>query len=617
MRKMICNLCSRSFCNNCSYFGDPVEVLGDRDDTVCWTSKISYLVRKKQSQEAIGEFKMMLFNEIRPNYITILSVIRGIGELDMENMTREIHCFAIKIGLETDISVATALIGIYSVQDLVIVRKLFDKIPNKDVILLSAVVSACAKRGYPVEAFDLFREMQFFSICPNYVTIISVLPACANLGALSCGKEIHGFSIKRPFCSLTTVQNSLVDMYAKCGNLKNSIQVFNGILKKDIVSWKTMIRGCITNDCPIKALTYFSQMRTYSFQLDETIIGDMVGVTLEADEPQWGLTFHSLLLKKGFLAFVSIGTSLLQMYAKFGIVGSARILFDQLIYKDLIAWSSMISVYAQSENPFNALDIFKQMQSANEKPNEITFVSLLQAFASMRAQELGEIIQAHVTKSGHLSNPFLSSSLIDLYCKVGRINEGKCLFNQIPIKDLICWSSMINGYGINGYGNDALATFSRMLNCGIKPNEVTFVSVLSACSHCGLEYEGWSLFYSMEENYHIIPKLAHYACMVDLLSRRGNVEEALKFVDKMPLEPDKRIWGAILAGCRLTRGSLKIAEFVAKRLIELDKENPSYYVILSNLYAEEGRWGDMEKMRKYVDAKGLKKTIGYSMVEAN
>ncbi|KAK9273090.1 hypothetical protein L1049_017897 [Liquidambar formosana] len=176
---------------------------------------------------------------------------------------------------------------------------------------------------------------------------------------------------------------------------------------------------------------------------------------------------------------------------------------------------------------------------------------------------------------------------------------------------------MINGYGLNGYGTEALKTFADMLHCGIKPNEIVFISVLSACSHCGLEYEGWSWFYSMEEKYGVPPKLAHYACMVDLLSRQGNIEEALEFVNKMPVEPDKRIWGALLAGCRLTPGSIEIAELVADRLVGLDPQNTSYYVILSNLYADQGRWGDVERLRKLLDERGLRKTVGCSMIEAN
>ncbi|KAA8516048.1 hypothetical protein F0562_019227 [Nyssa sinensis] len=574
---------------NRPYFEDPVEVFGENDNIILWTSKISGLVRRSKPEEAIGLFKMMLMNEQRPNYVTALSVMQAVAALGWENMMMEIHGLVIKMGFESEVSVVTALLGTYSLRDMPKAWKVFYQMPNKDVVLWSAMVASCVKNGQYIEAFEIFREMQFYGVQPNHVSVVSILPACANLAAFSFGKQIHGFSIKKLPHSLTNVQNSLVDMYAKCGNLEASIRVFKGIERKDLISWRTMIHGCIENECPKIALNVFSQMRSCFFEPDDTIIRDAIGASSQAENLKFGVGFHSYMLKSGFMAFVSIVTALLQMYAKLGEVMSARILFNQLHDKDLIAWSAMISAYAQSGHPSDALHTFREMQSTNERPNEITFVSLLQACSSLGAQELGESIHAHVTKAGYSPNGFLTSALIDLYCKFGRIRQGKALFDEIPVKDLICWSSMINGYGINGFGNEALEAFSKMLNCGIKPNDIVFISVLSACSHCGLDYEGWNWFYAMEEIYSITPKLAHCACMVDLLSRQGNIEAALEFVNKMPIEPDKRIWGALLAGCRFTHGSIEIAELVAEQLIGLDPQNTSYYVILSNLYAEQGK----------------------------
>ncbi|KAI8024724.1 Pentatricopeptide repeat-containing protein [Camellia lanceoleosa] len=600
-----------------SYFEDPIEFFGENRSVISWTSKISSLVRRDKPEEAIGLFKTMLLSEQRPNYVTILSIVRAVGASGFENMTRVIHGLLIKMGFESEMSVVTTLLGVYTSWDVEIVWKLFDQVPDKDMVLWNAMLSVCTKSGQYIEAFEIFREMQYNGVQPSHVSIVSILPACGALCTLSFGKQIHGFSIKREYYFLTNVQNSLVDMYAKCGYLETSIQVFNRIENKDLVSWRTMIHGCIENKCPRAALNMFSGMRSCCFKPDEVIILDAIGACGEEEKFTLGMGLHGYILKSGFLAFVSVMTALLQMYAKFGEIGSARILFSQIQKKDFIAWSAMISAYAQSGHSLKALDTFKKMQSTNEKPNEITFVSVLQGCSSMGVQELGESIHAHMTKAGYSSNAFLISALIDLYCKFGRIRQGKAIFDEILIKDLVCWSSMINGYGINGYGNEALETFSNMLNCGIKPNEVVFISLLSACSHCGLENEGWNWFYAMEKIYGITPKLAHYACMVDLLSRQGHVEDALEFVKSMPIEPDNRIWGALLAGCRSICGSIEIAEFVVEQLVCLDPENTSCYVVLSNLYAEQCRWEDVEKMRKLVDKKGLRKETGYSIIEAN
>ncbi|RAL38900.1 hypothetical protein DM860_015261 [Cuscuta australis] len=586
----------------------------ENDDVVSWTWTISDFVKKNQPQKAIGLFKRMLMSNQRPNYVTVLSSIQASSSMGSEMLGMEIHSFAVKMGFESETPIITALLGFYSVWDMGSAFKLFLLAPEKDVILWSAMISAFVKAGEYIMAIDLFKEMQLCGVEPNYVSILSVIPACANLSDLRSGRELHGLSIKRSFISHLNVQNSLLDMYAKCGSLNESISIFENIERKDLVSWKNIITGCINNDCPRVALNYFQAMQIYCFEMDERIIREVIGMSSRLDDTKTGQGIHSFALKSGFLECVSVVTALLQMYATSGNIESARSLFDSLGQKDIIAWSAMISAYAQSEQPSNALTIFKWMQLEEKKANEFSFVSLLQACSSMAAQDFGEAVHAQVLKFGFTSNAFVASALIDMYCKFGKIHQGKAFFDEKSKKDLVCWSSMINGYGINGHGSEALECFLDMLSYGVQPNDVVFISVLSACSHCGLEYEAWNWFHVMEEKYDITPKLAHYACMVDMLSRQGNVEQALEFVNKMPIEPDKRIWGAVLAGCRKTHGSSEISELVAKQLISLEPKNASHYVVLSNLYADQGKWEEVEKLRQLINGKTRKKWMGYSAI---
>ncbi|KAM3218579.1 pentatricopeptide repeat-containing protein like [Capsicum annuum] len=551
------------------FFVDPTK-FAEKQNVRSW---ISSLVRENQSIEAINLFKTMLKNEQKPNYVTVLSVIRAAEK--WQSMVRGIHGFTIKMGFELELPVVTALVGVYSVWDMDSAWQLFNDTKDKDVILWSAMASTCVKSGEYVEAIELFRRMLFCGVEPNYVSFVGIVPACANLGALRVGKEIHAYTIKILFISHVNIQNSLVDMYAKCGSLKTSVTVFRGIEKKDLVSWRTMIHGCVENDHFSEALRLFSEMRYCCFEPDEGVIREVIGALSQLNEIKIGECFLSFVLKQGYLGSVSVVTALVHMFGGFGDIESARSLFDCLKPKDLIAWSTMIAAYAQNECPSNALDIYRLMQSANEKPNEIIYVSLIQACSSMAAEDIGEGIHGQVIKSGNTSNAFLISSLIDMYCRFGRISQGEAIFSECPNRDLICWSSMINGYGINGHGNEALQCFLNMLNSGIKPNDVVFVSVLSTCSHCGLEYEGWNWFHAMKERYGVTPKLAHYACMVDMLSRQGNIEQAFEFVNNMPIEADKRIWGTLLAGCRKTRVSVEISDIVSKQLIALELEKNS------------------------------------------
>ncbi|XP_073125085.1 pentatricopeptide repeat-containing protein At4g33990-like [Henckelia pumila] len=597
---------------------DPFDYFNENDVPKSWTSKISSLVRDNQPREAIRIFKSIIANRQSSNFVTVLSVIKAVGLIGSKDMVFGIHGYAIKVGcVESEVSVVTALVGVYSSFDMGIAWKLFYQTANRDIVLWSAMVSACVSNGEYLEAFKLLKEMVSLGVQPNHVTVASILPACADLGALNMGKEIHNYCIKKVFYAHTVFQNSLLGMYARCGDLKTALHVFNDMQNKDIVSWRIVIRSCVENEFPRKALKLFLKFRCSSFEkADEFIILEVIGAYSELDENFIRNGFHSLVLKTGFTAFVSVVTELLQEYAKFGNIESARSLFDQLDGKDLIAWSVMISIYTQSSRPNDAFDLLRLMQLANQKPNEFSFVSLLQACTSINAMEVGESVQAQIIKDGYSTYTFLMSALIDMYCRFGKVRQGESVFYENLTNDFICWSSMINGYAINGCGEEVLECFSDMLSLGIEPNDVIFISILSSCSHSGLEYEGWNWFYAMEEAYGIRPNLAHYACMVDMLSRQGNIEEALEFVYKMPIEPDKRIWGALLAGVQNTRGNTEILELVVEKLNSLDPENTSYLVVLSNLYAEHGRWEEVEKLRNMIDNKFLKKSRGYSTVSS-
>ncbi|KAG9441251.1 hypothetical protein H6P81_017105 [Aristolochia fimbriata] len=585
-------------------------------NVISWTSTISSLVRSDRFVEAIGCFKGMLLAGERPNDVTIVSVARAFSWMDSEVLTREVHGFVIKTGLDSEASAVTAILGLYSVHAIAEAVELFNETPRKDLILWSAMVSACTKSKNFNQAIEKFREMQYSGMQPNNVSVVSVLPACAHLRCLLFGKELHAFSIKKLFYSDTNLHNALMDFYSKCGNLYSSILVFDRIPVTDLVSWNTITRACLDNQNPREVLCIFTRIGTSHVIPNETTFLNVLLACPKTKEIQFGLGLHCSIVKSGYSASISVGTALLTMYSGFGEIDSCRQLFDTLHPKDIVVWSAMVSVYAQAGQPMMALNTFKQLQSANEQPNEITLVSLLQACSLMGAEKQGKSIHGHVYRKEYSKHLFLSSALIDFYCKLGKLSQATAVFDQIDTKDLICWSSMINGYGINGAGTEALEAFHSMLQHGWKPNDVVFLSVLSACSHCGMLDDGWKWFNCMKE-YGVTPNLAHYSCMVDLLSRQGLINEAMQMIRSMPMEPDATVWGAILAGCRAGNGDTEIMELAAKELIRLDPDNMSYYVILSNLYADHCLWEDVERLRRLMSEKRLQKTSGCSMVEAN
>lgn len=540
-------------------------------------SNCSTKLLKKASFTATRMFFSSATGRIDSNYSRKVSqIIRAINSEASDDIKCGIHTIAIKSALNLEAAVATSLISFYlHLNDLESARSLFYLITTKDLISWSALISGLRKCGEFMEAINVFRSMQSCFHNPNLVTFLGVLPACANTGSLQYGKQIHGSVVRRELHLEASLQNAIIDMYVKCNKTNAASSVFDAMEKKDTISWMNLIIGCIENGELWKAIDYFSRMRTSQMEPGEIIVRNLIAKCHQVNCFKFGIELHCCCIKNGLLALASIGTAILKMYANFKEVEMAQILFRDLQHKDHITWSAMISVCSQTKQPIRALNLFKDMVTENVRVNEITLVSLLQACSLLGALQLGRCTHGRLTKLGYNCNVFVISSLINFYCKLGIPGKAEILFSGLQENDLVCWSSMINGYGINGHGEKAIRSFSFMLECGLMPNEIVFTSLLSACRHRGLLDDGLQWFNSMEEKFGVPPCLAHYACIVDLLGSKGKVERALEFIRTMPFEPDASIWIALLNWCGTSDGDLKVAEVAAEKLVRIDPNDAS------------------------------------------
>ncbi|OVA14852.1 Pentatricopeptide repeat [Macleaya cordata] len=283
--------------------------------------------------------------------------------------------------------------------------------------------------------------------------------------------------------------------------------------------------------------------------------------------------------------------------------------------RDVVSWTVLIEGNRNAGRLNDALFAFERMQFSGVEPNRVTMVNALSACASSGVLEMGVWIHDYITRNGWEFDVILGTSLIDMYGKCGKIEMGLCVFESMSEKNVFTWNSLIRGLALAKNVEEALDWFFKMQKEGIKADEVTLIGVLCACSHGGLVERGRQIFRLLiNGNYGFSPNIKHYGCMVDLLGRAGFLEEALEFIEYMPFEPTKAMWGALLGGSR-ANGDLKLSEFSVRRLVELEPENGSYYVLLSNLYAEMGRWGDVEKVRRMMKEKGLEKDLGCSFIE--
>lgn len=499
-----------------------------------------------------------------------------------------------------------------------------------------------------VEAIDFYVRMLSCGVKPNSYTLPFLLKSCAKFAGTHEGKQIHSHVLKLGLESNPFVHASLVNMYAQTGELgcaelvlrKSSLpnvvsftalitgyasqgclddarRTFDEIPVRDTVSWNAMIAGYAQNGRFIEALEFFEEMKKANVAPTETTIVTVLSACAQSGSLELANSIRSWIEDQGLVSSVRLVTALIDLYSKCGELDKARDLFEGISQKDVISWNAMLSGYSHTNDYKEALVLFRKMQQTKIEPTDMTFVSILPACAHLGALDLGKWIHGCINKNFPCStNLCLWTSLIHMYARCGDIEAAKQVFGGMQNKSLSSWNAMISGLGMHGDACMALEHFRQMRDQGFRPDHITFIGVLSACSHAGLVDLGRQCFNSMVEDYNILPKLHHYGCMIDLLGRAGLFDEAEALVKNMEMKPDGAIWSSLLAACRM-HGKVEFGEFAAKCLFELEPENPGPYVLLSNIYADAGRWEDVARIRTKLNDKGMKKVPGCSSIEVD
>ncbi|XP_062078946.1 pentatricopeptide repeat-containing protein At4g21065-like [Humulus lupulus] len=422
-------------------------------------------------------------------------------------------------------------------------QTIFERVEKPEIYLWNSCLKALAEGDCPNDAVLLFYQLRKFGVFPDSFTLSFVLKACLRLLDVGNGRIVHGYVEKLGLSSNLFLQNTIVHLYASCGEMADAWLLFDKMSDRDVVTWNIMITQLIKRD-------------------------DIEG---------------------------------------------ACGLFSQMPERNLRSWTLMIAGCVQCGKPKEAIRLFLELEKAGLKPNEVTVVAVLSACADLGDLHLGRRIHEYSTRSGFGRNVRVSNTLIDMFIKCGCLEEAQGVFNEMKERTVVSWSAMIQGLAMHGKAEEALKLFSKMIRVGVKPNWVTFLGLLHACSHMGLVEEGRKFFTSMTRDYGIVPKIEHYGSLVDLLSRAGLLQEAHEFIKNMPIKPNGVVWGALLGGCKVHK-NIELAEEAIKHLSELDPLNDGYYVVLSNIYAEAERWEDAARVRKLMRDRGVKKTPGASSI---
>ncbi|XP_057817148.2 pentatricopeptide repeat-containing protein At3g12770-like [Cryptomeria japonica] len=586
-------------------------------NVISWNVMIAGYEQNGFVEKALETFQQMQLVGVKPDSATFASILPACGKMGALEQGMDIHQSIKDRGISSNVVVATALLDMYAkCGSIDKARELFDKISQRNVVPWTAMISGYAQIGFVEKALETFKQMHLAGVKPNPATFASILPACAKIGALEQGREIHQSITEGGFLSDVVVASALVDMYAKCGSIDKAQTLFDTMPRRDVVSWNAMIAGYAQNGFAEEALKTFEQMQLAGVKADSTTFASILPACAKMGALEQGMNIHQSIKDRGILSDVVVATALVDMYAKCGSIDKAHELFDKMPQKNVVSWNAMIVGYAQNGFVEKALEIFKQMRLAGVKPNCTTFASILPACGKMGALEQGMDIHQSIMEEGILSEGVVANALVDMYAKCGSIDKARELFDKTPQRDVFSWNTMIAGYAQNGSCKDALKIFELMKSSGTCPDTVTFACVLFACSHAGLVDEGSAYFNHMNKLYCITPTVDHYVCMVDLLARAGHLEDTLNFIIKMPIKPMVVVWMSFLAACK-SHMNIGLAVFTAMLLFDLDPKNAAIYVLLSNIYAEVGRWGEVQTVRRLMKDEGIKKIPGCSWIEEN
>ncbi|KAI4376768.1 hypothetical protein MLD38_014491 [Melastoma candidum] len=580
------------------------------------------VVIKGYSSNGSSFSSISLFNHLRrmttlrPDNYTYSFAVAASSDFRSEKVGNLLHGQAVVDGLESDLFVGSSLVDLYfKFSKVDLAKKMFNRMLERDTVLWNTVISGLVKNCRYEESIGVFIDMiADESTRLDSTSVTAVLPAPAELQMLGVGMSVHSLALKLGLDDHEYVITGLMSTYSKCGEIESAGSLFGQIARPDLISYNAMISGYTCNGETENSVRLFRELLESGDRVNSSTIVGLIPVFQPFGHLDLTSSIYGFCIKSSIVSNPAVMTALTTVYSRLSEMELARKIFDESNEKCLESWNAMISGYAQIGLTKEAISLFKVMQESEVRPNPVTITSVLSACAQLGALSLGKWVHELIKREEFDANIFVMTALIDMYAKCGSIAEARHLFDLMPDKNVVTWNSMISGYGLHGHGNEAWNLYNQMLQCGIFPSRVTFLSVLHACSHAGMVAEGERVFHSMIIDHGFEPIAEHYACMVDMFGRSGQLRRALDFIERMPTEPGPAMWGALLGACMIHKDTT-LAHLASERLFALDPENVGYYVLLSNIYSVDKKFPLAASIRQVVKRKSLVKIPGCTLIE--
>ncbi|XP_030457425.1 pentatricopeptide repeat-containing protein At2g46050, mitochondrial [Syzygium oleosum] len=527
--------------------------------------------------------------------------LKGSAKFRLLREGKQVHALVVKSGLCSFLSLQNQVLDVYlKCGQCCDARTLFDEIPRKNVVTWNTLICDAAARGADTELFsDLicyFRRMLTESVNPDFLTFNGLLRACVESDDIRLGRQLHCFVAKYGLGVNCFVSNGLISLYGKCGRVEEARQVFDDVAYRDLAVWNTMSSCYAWTFSAAEAFGFFNLMRLAGVKGDEFTFSSLLSCC--ATSGQWRLVeqIHGLVIRLSFDADNIVASALVDACGKNGLIDDAQKAFDMMPSKNVVSWTTIIVGYGRVADGTMAMKLLRAMLQKDFHPDELTLASVLSSCSNTTSSS--EIIQvhAHTIKSGFESFLSVLNSLINAYSGCGHMDGASKCFSSVDEPDLVTWSTIIRGYGFNGLAKEATENFEKMLSCGIQPDKIAFLGVISACAHAGMVSKGLHYFDLMINTYWLVPDVEQYASLIDLAARAGLLDEAYDLLTKLP-ELHAEMLGAYIGACKVY-GNEKLAHEAAEMLLSIEPNQTVNYSLTSNIYASEGKWTEVARVRK-------------------
>ncbi|KAI5063622.1 hypothetical protein GOP47_0022169 [Adiantum capillus-veneris] len=521
-------------------------------NVVLWTALISGYADNGNGEKALHCFEGMVSEGVFPNAVTFTCSLKACSQLRVTDRGQEIHAEVERRGLlETDSIVGNALIDMYAKCGLLeLAQQVFDKLPNQDLVSWNTLIAGYASCGYGSKALQCLEQMQLENVTPDYVTYLCSLKACASVGAIHLGQDLHS-EIER--CKVLkedlVIGNALVEMYACCGCVLKAQEVFDKLSSHDVISWTSLISGFVEHGYGDRALECFEQMQLKGVPPDAITFVWILKACADTKTVGKGQEIHAEIERRGLLVIDAlIGNTVVDLYIKCSLLDIAQQVFDTLPVQNLAAWNALIGGYVDDGSCDEALRCFEEMESEGISPDPVTFICILKACGSTGALNAGQKIHAEIERRRFLrSDVVLGNALLDMYAKCGFLSAAREVCDGLSARNVISWTTLIKGYAEHGHGEEALQCLKLMQCEGVPPNSVTFVCSLKACSGIGAKDKGRIVHIEIERRglLEVDPVVGN--TLVYMYARFGDLAAAQLVFNKLSVQ-DIVSWTALMAG---------------------------------------------------------------------